>query len=284
MEAGIVPEIDEAGPGCEKFGQVGGESATLRRFLVGRDQRPVTMDAAEIERELNDQFALVLLRNGVFPTTPEDVFGQFDQRIAESHPLASGTERSFTVAEGSQIAKDPARRFDRRLRFLVTRGQGPGGPDLMISTFDPQGGDIEVMAWDDTSGGFNYYRTISGADGSWVWAGNSRHAWEQGTRASGPFESHPTGNLLFKELKLPWTHWHSGRATMDRLDLATGDQRGDHQWFANSDAYVLETLAKTSITRWNRTRIAQIAASGTIDDPKQLMERIVGSPEPRRSP
>lgn len=282
MEAGVVREAEPIG--CRAFFDAGAEPSSLRRFLVGSDEKPQAMDAAEIEAELNDPFAVELLRAGEFPSTGEDLLARLDANVAPDHPLAAATQQSFVVAEESQVVKDPAAAAGRSLRFLLTRGGGPDGPDLMISASRPGSPSVEVMAWDGRKGGFNYYRTILGTAGSWVWAGNSRHAWEPGTRSSGPFESHPTGNLLFKELKLPWVHWHSPRATMDQLDLAAGDEVVQHPWFAEKlGAYVLEdSVAKLAITRWNRRRLGQIAEAGAVADPTQVMERLLGSPEPRR--
>ncbi len=278
--------IDEGGVvGCGAFFDADAESASLRRFLVGLDTAPQLMERAEIESELNDPLAALLFRQGVFPSTAEGVLAELDLKIGTDHPLSLSTQRSFVVGEGTQIAKDRSATFNRNIRFLVTRGRGgPDGPDLMISTFRPNSTSIEVMAWDPQNGGFNFYRTIPGAVGSWAWAGNSRHAWEEGTRSSGPFESHPTGNLLFKEFKLPWVHWHSSKAIIDKLDFPAADDIAEHSWFtAKENAYVLEdSVAKLAITRWNRTRLGQVLDAGAIEEPTQVMERIVGSPAPRR--
>jgi hypothetical protein len=282
MEAG-TGTVDTVEVGCEAFFGAEGEPSSLRRFLVGSDETPQVMEAAEVEAELNDPLAVELFRQGQFPATTEELLAALDARVGADHPLAVKSQRSFVVGEGSQIAKDPSRSFDRRLRFVVTRGQGPDGPDILISAFQAASQSVEVMAWDERNGGFNYYRTVGGS-GGWVWAGNSRHAWEPDTRSSGPFESHPTGNLLFKEFKLPWVHWHSPLATMDQLDFAAGDTRATHPWFGDKDgAYVLEdSVAKPAIHRWNGRRLAQVADAGTIADPAQVMERLLGSPNPRR--
>jgi len=250
---------------------------------VGRDERPRDMEEAEREQELNDTFAVALIRKGSFPTSPEDVMAKLDESLGEGHPLSADTQRTFVVAEGSQIAKDPAKSFRRRFRFIATRGQGVDGPDLFVSAFDPRDTDVEVMAWDDRNGGFNYYRTIAGEPGSWVWAGNSRHAWEPGTRASGPFEAHPAGHFLFKELKFPWVHWHGPPAVIDDLDFEQGDDRSSHAWFKDKQgAYVLEPLAELAVKRWNRQRLSQVREAGAIEDPRQFMERFMGSSVPKR--
>jgi hypothetical protein len=281
MEAG-TGAVDTVEVGCEAFFGAEAEPTSLRRFLVGSDKAPQVMEAAEVEAELNDPVAVELFRQGQFPATAEELLAALDARVGADHPLAAKSQRSFVVGEGSQIAKDPSRSFDRRLRFVVTRGQGPDGPDILVSSFQAASESVEVMAWDERNGGFNYYRTVGGS-GGWVWAGNSRHAWEPETRSSGPFESHPTGNMLFKEFKLPWVHWHSPLATMDTLDFAEGDTRAAHPWFDDKEnAYVLEdSVAKPAIHRWNARRLAQFADAGTIADPAQVMERLLGSPNPR---
>ncbi len=175
----------------------------------------------------------------------------------------------------------------RSARFLVTRGQGPDGPEIIVSVFGPAGGTVELMAWDVTQGGFNYYRTIAGGEGdegAWVWAGNSRHAFDPDMRARGPFESHPTGNLLMKELKVPWQNWDSPKAPVDEQDFRAGDSRATHEWFTpHHGAYTLEdSVAKPAIARWNRRRLERIVEAGVIEDPIPLMEQLLGSPDPTR--
>ena len=257
---------------------------TLRRFLVGKDDELHKMDDEEIARELNDPFATLLLREGRFPANAEAVLAELDSAVGADQPLSRNTQLSFLVAEGSQVAKDPSNNFERRTRFLVTRGQGTEGPDLIMSVFEPTGRLVELMAWDSTQGGFNYYRTMPDAEadrGAWVWAGNSRHAFDPQMRGRGPFESHPTGNLLMKELKVPWVNWLSPKAPMDERDFAAGDPRVTHEWFTRSDgAYVLEdSVARPAIERWNRRRLEQVLAAGSLSDPLPLMEQLLGSPE-----
>ena len=125
------------------------------------------------------------------------------------------TLRTFLVGEGSQLAPaNPG--VDATLRFVVTLGRGPDGPDLFLSTGDPkQPGSVEVMAWDRRTGGFNYYRS-TGRAAMWMFAGNSRDALRESSRGKGPFESHPSGALLMKELKTPWNNWHSPYANIPR--------------------------------------------------------------------
>jgi hypothetical protein len=106
--------------------------------------------------------------------------------VPKSDPLKR--LRSFIVGEGSQLAPGPATaRVERSLRFVVTLGQGPDGPDVFVSVFSPkQPHGIEVMAWDMGTGGFNYYRS-AGAVAMWMFAGNSRDALHESTQRRGPF-------------------------------------------------------------------------------------------------
>ncbi len=88
------------------------------RFFVGKDKAVQKMEEDEVARELNDPFATLLLRQGRFPATAEAVFAQLDEAVGGDHPLSRDKQFSFLVAEGSQIAKDPANNFERRVRFL----------------------------------------------------------------------------------------------------------------------------------------------------------------------
>jgi hypothetical protein len=284
MEAGAANVEAIADQTCSAFERASAPPGSIHRFLVGRDPSPQEMDQDEIERELNDPFATLLLRQARFPATPEAVFAALDEVVGDGQPLSRNTQRAFLVGEGSQIAKDPSKGFERNYRFLVSRGQGGDGPDLIVSAFDPTRGLVELMAWDATQGGFNYYRNVDGTEGdrgAWVWAGNSRHALEPDTRAKGPFESHPTGNIIMKELKVPWVHWASPKARVDERDFAAGDPRASHEWFTGGEvfgAYVLEdSVVKPSIERWNRRRLERTAEAGTVSDLVPIMEQLLGS-------
>lgn len=236
--AGTVESSSEVT--CAVLGRDPLPAGSVHRFLVGKDQGPQPMSEDEMARELNDPFATLLLRQGRFPATGEGVFQALDEAVGPDHPLSKGTERSFLVGEGSQIAKDPSKAFDRRFRFIVTRGVGTDGPELLLSAGHPtRGGQVEVTAWDASQGGFNYYRTARGGEGdvgAWVWAGNSRHAFDSDMRDKGPFESHPSGNILMKELKIPWVHWASPKATVDGRDFHSDDDRPGHPWFEHEGA------------------------------------------------
>jgi hypothetical protein len=121
------------------------EPDTVHRFVVGEDRSPRKLTAEEASRELGDPFAALLLLRGVFPRTAGEVLTALDQATQEGDALRS--KMFFLLGEGSQIPFGPdTASVQRNLRFLVARGKGPEGPDLLLSSFHPDEGDVELMA------------------------------------------------------------------------------------------------------------------------------------------
>lgn len=257
------------------------EPDVIHRFLVGQDSGPVALSTEEASAELGDPVATLLLLNGVFPKSTRELLERIDEAAPEDHPLRKN-QMSFVLGEGSQIRFTPETAdLDRSFRFLVTRGEGD--VDLFISTFDPAADSakvfIEVMAWDAKTGGFNYYRTVGGA---WVFAGNSRHALEPPTERAGPFETHRSGNLIMKELRLPWVHWHSPTANIFDSAMSPDDPRRTDPLFhekTDGGAYVLEGVVMRSIQRWTEVRFQRLlSADGTFARPKRVIEQVLETP------
>jgi hypothetical protein len=169
------------------------------------------------------------------------------------------------------------------MRFVVTLGATadgpPDGPDVLVSVFHPSSTDIEMMAWDRRSGGFNYYRSV-GDPPAWVFAGNSRHALTDPTQGKGLFESHKSGAPLMKELKLPWINWDSPSARIFASAFAESDDRRTHSWFTGKEpggAYTLElAVVRPAVARWARVRFdALLANHGAVDRPARVMEQLL---------
>ena len=257
------------------------EPEAIHRFVVGEDQGPQRLTAEEASRELGDPFAVLLLLRGVFPRTAGEVLAALDRAASETDGL--GRQMIFLVGEGSQIPFSPdTASVQRNLRFLVTRGSGPEGPDVLLSSFHPDEGDVELMAWDRRSGGFNFYRTV-GANSAWVFAGNSRHALVDPTQGKGPFESHPSGNVVMKELRAPWIHWDSPDAEVLPSVFAGNDPLREHPWFREKQpqgAFTCEvSVARPSIERWTSARfVALVAQDGTVDRPERVMRQLLETP------
>ena len=265
---------------CRAFDSVAPFDAdAVHRFVVGADAAPRRMTAAEL-KQLGDPFASLLLARGKIPRSGEEVVEKIRASVPKGDPLK--TLRTFLVGEGSQLASANAG-VDATLRFVVTLGRGPDGPDVFLSTSDPkQPGSVEVMGWDRRTGGFNYYRS-TGPSAMWMFAGNSKDALRESSRGKGPFESHPSGALLMKELKTPWNNWHSPNANIPANAFAKNDPRRKHAWSTKKDpggALTLELdAARPAISRWARVRFRRLRKrGGTVAKPRQIMEQILATP------
>jgi hypothetical protein len=253
----------------------------LHRFRIGADPGPQPLDKSAIEAELGDALARLVFTGDEFPASPSDLLAAVDEAIDDGDSLGPQSQLVFLLGEGSQIPFGEATRdLDRGLRFVVTRGSGPDGPDILVSALDPDGEFVEAMAWDQNAGGFNYYRTVV-RDGAWVVAGNSADALSDPTHGKGPFESHTGGNFLMKEFRFPWIHWHSFKANIFPTAFAPDDPRRDHPWVTGppDGANICEeNVAKPAIERWTRVRFDKLVAAGTIDNPARILEHLVTTP------
>ncbi len=105
------------------------------------------MSIAEV-KEVGDPFASLLLARGKFPRSAKELGDGIKAAAPKNDPLKR--HASFVVGEGSQLGPGAATAgVERGLRFIITLGEGPDGPDVFLSVFSPrQAGGIEVMAWD----------------------------------------------------------------------------------------------------------------------------------------
>lgn len=272
---------------CMAFDSAEGLDAnSLNRFVVGADPVPRRMSPREV-KALGDPFALTFFVKGKIPRSAEQVVDGIKAAAPKKSPLR--IQKSFILGEGSQIAVTPATvKVERGMRFVVTLGAGQNGPDVLVSVFDPKGpGGIEVMAWDRKAKGFNFYRS-TGSRAMWMLAGNSRDALHDSSRGKGPFESHPSGSLLMKELKSPWNNWHSPDANISDSAFAPDDPRRKHEWFTKKEPggalSFEEGEARPAIERWGRARFAAFRdGSGTITRPRHVMEQVLGTPNRRHA-
>ena len=253
-------------------------SGVIHRFVVGEDDELRAYRSGEAEVELADPFATLLLLRGVFPVTAGEVLRELNQAAPAGDPLAA--RMFFFVGENSQIPF--AEGAQRSLRFLATTGQTPEGPDVMISAFNPEETDVELVAWDREAGGFNYYRTVGESSG-WVFAGNSRHALEEATEFNGPFESHLSGNFVMKELRAPWINWDSPDAPVSADVFGADDPLGAHEWFDEKEqlgAFTCETkVARPAIMRWTKKRFEPLRSDvASVERPVRIMQQVLETP------
>ncbi len=250
-------------------------AGNIYRFVLGIDQQPRPMTTDEIQKELNDAFAVLLLRTGIFPQTLRAVLQSLD---AINNDASNGLpdQRSFLVADGGQIhwsAETAA--VPRSFRFAISRSRN-GRTGLLISTgtnFDSTSEFLQALAWDPVNAVFNYYERRGGV---WVWAGNSWHSLAPPSRGKGPFDSHVNGSLVMKELKFPWTHWHSQSSAITDDVLPPNDPlRNESLWRNKSGAEDFElSVVRPGIEQWTRTRIkASISdpTNGILKDSDKLL-------------
>jgi hypothetical protein len=251
----------------------------IHRLVLGIDELPPKpMLPVEVGALLRDPFAELLLKRGTFPLSLRSLLTAFDafNNTAEGLP----EQASFLVADGGHIHWTPETDLlNRQFRLVITRGSG-GEFDVLISASTVVDSEIDLhflqlLGWDSQNQVYNYYQRLYG---TWIWAGNSQHALEPATRGKGPFDSHVNGSLVMKELKRPWTHWHSMSASINNEVLAPDDPLRSEPLFSNkAGAELLELgIVKPGIVRWNSARLARsIAADGTIFDVPYLMRQVL---------
>jgi hypothetical protein len=244
-------------------------SSRIYRFVMGVDSEPVVMPQAELD-SLADPMG-TLLRQGRFPLTVGDLLAEVD--AAGALPL----QRSYLVSEAGQIPPDEAEAggLQRDLRFAITRARA-ADVDLLVSTSargNPATTFLQVAAWDETAGLFNYYMRI---DRSWVWAGNSYSALAPQSRGQGCFDSHINGSLVMKELKQPWLGWQSMNAT---ILLAPDDPlRRDPLYKSLSGAEDLERTVRAGVSRWTTARLKHaVGPDGRVSDLDGLLRQLCTS-------
>jgi hypothetical protein len=244
----------------------------IHRFISGIDPSPAVMSDQEVARELNDPFAVLLLRKAVFPAKVHELLDAIDAATSAGDKLRN--QMTFLIGEGSQIPWSPATAsLDRGLRLAIVRGSDVF--DILVST---DGGltnaFLQVIGWDDQAGVFNYYEHRGGA---WAWAGNSTHAFDPRSRGHGPFDSHINGSMVMKELKFPWNHWHSVAANIPAEVFALDDPaRNDPLITGRVGAEKLqEQVVQPGVRRWTDSRFSKEAnADGKLARTAPILEQL----------
>ncbi len=230
------------------------EPGKVYRFVLGVDPGPVPMPGDEIEELLCDAFAELLLKQNVLPVSARELLARLDESNASEKGVPR--QRTFLVADGGQIRWNPSTAdVNRQFRLAVSR-EGQGDRFVLISTstsLDSNDQFLQVLSWDERNEVYNYYER---RHGSWMWAGNSKHALEPKSRSNGPFDSHVNGSLVMKELKAPWLHWHSMDASITSDVLAPDDPfRNEPVFVDRVGAQEFEDLVRARIALWDSVRL-----------------------------
>ena len=204
------------------------------------------------------------------------------RRLADIEALIMGTEgkrRLFVVNEEIQSSVQPASRR-AAMDFLGKNGAIELGSSVFLSfsfgskTF-PDAPDLEVLAWDDVNGTYNYYKLDGeGASSSspqvWKLSATSRNIdnLTPKQRAGTCLACHTTGVPIMKELQFPWNNWHSNRSRIDYLQQTAAPSV---RWPVVADPHfaVLATGADfensiiAAITRSHNKRFEQLVTKQT---------------------
>src|SRR5262245_26726276 len=152
----------------------------ILRFVDGVDDSVKPMPPEDVTAQLNDPWAVLVLRKGTFPTGLKEALAALDPAAgAPGLPV----QDSYFVSETGQIPVNVA--VNREFRMVITRSkQADPLPAVLFSA--PAGsreGFIELMGWDPVKKAFNFYRRPEGA--KWVWKGDTRDAFRTATRRRG---------------------------------------------------------------------------------------------------
>lgn len=259
---------------------------------------PVTPLSAEMAERLDDPFFrnVLQLDPAAFQLTIIEQLIQPDAGkrttfvVSEEihRPGGPGFVRSVIAFDGDAPNGDPL----RGNVFISTplRPTDPGLPELS---------DVEVMAWDQTNGTYNYYKLAEGpghGGRSWRFRGSSERAdaMADEERAGTCFACHLNGAPVMKELLLPWNNWHASTnrvaglvAPLDDLRWAAARRVGGDPRLTTrlGQGEELEGLVTDAIVRLNRVRITRSlgapdrAGSITVADAPRLLRPLFETTE-----
>jgi hypothetical protein len=203
------------------------------------------------------------------------------RRLADIEALIMGTEgqrRFFVVSEEIKSSVQPASRR-AVIDFVGKNGAFNLAADVFLSfsfnsTTFPEAPDLEVLAWDDVNGVYNFYKLDREGAPNQVWklAATSRNVdtISPQQRAGTCLACHTSGVPVMKELRFPWNNWHSGQSRIDYLQQITPPERrwpvAANPHFTPSTFFFGEDFEKSisaAISRSNSRRFAQLIAKQT---------------------
>jgi hypothetical protein len=263
------PGADE--PVLEAAGPLG--PPRLFQFLQGRDTAPKAMTTDEIA-DLGDAFTQhIVLRNGLtVPMTLAELVAAIESATGPSFPRRN----MFMVDEGAiPHAADPTFELNTRLVFTWSTSDNDP-PDILVSTVAAAGDPrslLQLIAWSEKDRAFHYFERKNGA---WGWAGNSFHALAVPTRGQGPFDSHINGSLVMKELKAPWSHWHSADASISRSLFGPDSEFNTNPLFGDlKGAEFLEGIVRAGISRWTNGRFVRHLSGASLSDLPDYLRQLL---------
>jgi hypothetical protein len=225
--------------------------------LIDRSGRK-NSDGSPIQRvagRLGDRIARTIYQDG--SDCPADMRGIMAK--LESDPSVSCGTSTAVVAEDAQLSGEKGGLY----RAVTSHQCSINAFEVLFSNFglapdnDAIPAGLEIMAFDETAGVFNYYKET---DGQMAFFGNSHDFISKGpggpgvTSERGCANCHTGGGPIMKELNSPWTHWADGAfATPGADELVTNREEvfGRLMRAEDLENFVVEKGYKT----WNEHRI-----------------------------
>jgi hypothetical protein len=211
------------------------------------------MKPEDVAAQLNDPWGALVLRRNVLPANLAEALRALDG--AGTLPVQS----SFFVSESGQIPVDrQSADLQRPLRMVIARSNGDASNPSVVFISAPAGereGFLELMSWDPNKNSFNYYRRP--ALRQWIWKGDTRTAFRQGSAGNGCFACHVSGVPVMKELRFPWNNWHSivpGAAVIP-TEAVPEALRRDPLFLHKQGAEDLERLVRFWIEKATQARV-----------------------------
>ena len=190
-------------------------------------------------------------------------------------------QMSFLLGEGSQLAFNDETAASIELAFVVTLGATPNGPSDGLRRPDQR-----LPPKRPASSSWRGITTQAASTSTARWGNRrpgsspatSRHALVDPTQGKS-IESHKSGALLMKELKVPWVNWHSSFARIFAR-YSTGRSPSRTSRFTNKEpggAHTFEVARQR--LRAAKARLEALTASAApIARPARIIEQIVTTP------
>ncbi|NNC74018.1 MAG: hypothetical protein HKN93_00770 [Acidimicrobiia bacterium] len=221
---------------------------------------------------LDDAFANKLFKAEADDTQPcPATFEDMVEKLKQTDNSGCNI-KSFTVSEQGELASQGDGLGYRVV--TVRQCDGRDDSDVLFSAFGFHDGDgpmgvdgsglpddVEVMAFDESSGVYNYYKALG--DGSVGFFGNSKHYIDEGpagpglTSVRGCGNCHTGGGPIFKEMDSPWVHWNpdGGSTLVSNRSEAMGSKGGLGGF---------EDIIGRGHNKWNKSRVAHVRAKHNV--------------------
>ncbi len=211
----------------------------------------------------NDPLAKAVWRTGTdCPVSFEAIMDKLRANDKEGCPNENDGIETRLISETAQ-ASGKATSY----RAVTTRTCNNRSTEgIVFSLFGLQAGQsslpsgVEMIAFDDTAGIFNYYET----DGRTLnFFGSSKDMLKgpgsNDTRRCA--NCHVGGGLVMKELDTPWLHWEGHIDTPGAEDLV----KAHKNLGSKTSGAELEGVVKGGNEKWNKVRIETLKAAGKVD-------------------